>query len=135
MMLRHDVRVWSLLILLCGAAGEAAAEQLRFHYVPVDAAGNTTLQPNGGGVGERVNVVGTGRPDNSQPRPTHLVTFRHPWTGRNVTVPMTFPEGTPRLEYRAAAVIFNYGSYTVEVHFYRDGSVDVVYNSGLLRRL
>jgi hypothetical protein len=136
MMVSRRFPVWSLLILLFGTMGEAAAEQLRFHYVPVDAAGNTTLQPNGcGGAGERLNVLGTSRPDNGQPRPTHLVTFRHPWTARNVTVPMTFPEGTPRLEYRAARVIFNYGSYTVEAQFFRDGSVDVVYDSGLLRRL
>ena len=52
-----------------------------------------------------------------------------------ITVPLSFPEGTPRIEHRADRVIYNYGSYTVEVHFLPDGSVDVVYNSGLRRAL
>src|SRR5262249_46044820 len=126
----------AVVVAVLGAGGVANAEQLRFHYVPVDPSGNTTLQPNGGGARERLRPLGTGRaPDNSQPRPTHLVTFRHPWTARNITVPMTFPEGTPVIEYRATRVIYNYGSYTVEAQFNADGSVDVVYDSGFLRRL
>jgi hypothetical protein len=110
---------------------------LRFHYVPVDACGNATLQPSGlGGVGEKVQWLGFVRkPSNNQPRPTHLVTFRHPYTGRLITVPLALPEGTPRMEYRSNRVVYNYGSYTVEAHFHSDGSVDVIYNSGLLRDL
>jgi hypothetical protein len=46
---------------------------------------------------------------------------------------MTFPDGTPRIEYAPGRVVYNYGSYTVEAHFYRDGTVEVVYDSGLLR--
>jgi hypothetical protein len=37
------------------------------------------------------------------------------------------------MEYRTRRVIYNYGSDTVEVHFLPDGSVDVIYNSGLFR--
>src|SRR5262249_52379811 len=87
-------------VTLAWTAGTVRAEQRRFHYVPVDAAGNSTLQPNDGGVGERLRLLGATRgPDNGQPRPTHLVTFRHPYNGRNITVPMTLPESTPVTEY------------------------------------
>jgi hypothetical protein len=113
----------------------AVAAELRFHYVPVDARGNTTLQPKGG-VGEKVQWMGLVRkPSNNQPRPTHLVTFRHPYTGGLITVPLALPEGTPRLEYRRNRIVYNFGSYTVEAQFLPDGSVDVVYNSGLFRDL
>jgi hypothetical protein len=128
------------LVLIVGClwltAAPARAGQTRFHYVPVDAAGNTAVQPaDGGAPGERVTRFGTVRePALQQARPTHLVTFRHPWTGRNVTVPLTLPEGTPRIEYGWTRIVYNYGSYTVEAQFCRDGSVDVVYDTGLLRR-
>jgi hypothetical protein len=64
-----------------------------------------------------------------------MVTFRHPFTGRNVTVPLRLPEGPPRLEHRSDRIVYNYGDYIVEARFLTDGSVDVVYNSGLLRPL
>lgn len=125
----------AVLVLLCAAAPLSAA-QLRFHYVSVDAQGNTTLKPGAAGVGEQVTWLGMARDGtNRQPRPTHLVTFRHPYTGREVTVPLALPEGTPRMEYRRTRIVYNYGSYTVEAQFFPDGSVDVVYNSGLLRGL
>jgi hypothetical protein len=37
------------------------------------------------------------------------------------------------MEYVGHRVIFNYGSDTVQVQFWSDGSVDVVYTTGLLR--
>jgi len=64
-----------------------------------------------------------------------LVTFRHAYTGQLITVPVAFPEGTPRLEYRRNRIVYNYGSYTVEAVFNPDGSMDMVYNSGFLRPL
>jgi hypothetical protein len=64
-----------------------------------------------------------------------MVTYRHPYSGRSVTVPMRLPEGPPRFERRTDRIIYNYGDYTVEARFLQDGSVDVVYNSGLLRPL
>jgi hypothetical protein len=45
------------------------------------------------------------------------------------------PEGTPRIEHVWRRIVYNYGSYTVAVLFLPDGSVDVIYNSGLLRGL
>jgi len=126
----------ALAALTTAAVSDAGAAEVRFHYAPVDAAGNTTLKPSGPGnaIGEKRTWVGSvRRPYVNQPRPTHLVTFLHPYTGQHVTVPLTLPEGTPRLEYRPDRVVYNYGSYTVEAQFLRDGSVDVVYNSGLLR--
>jgi hypothetical protein len=131
---------WFLRLFPCAAvavlllvSGPAAAARVRFHFVPVDACGNTTLQP-GLGPGERVSWFGTVRePYADQPRPTHLVTFRHPATGSTITLPLYFPEGTPRIEHVGDRIVYNYGSYTVEVRFLPDGSADVIYNSGLFR--
>jgi hypothetical protein len=115
------------------------AAELRFHYVAIDEAGNTRLAPiagAGGGVGERVEFLGSVRePINAPPRPTHRVTFKHPYTGRTITIPLSLPEDTPRMRLSRSRVIYDYGSYTVEARFQPDGSVDVVYNSGLLRRI
>jgi len=49
-------------------------------------------------------------------------------------VPLTLPEGTPRIEHRRNRIVYNYGSDVVEVHFLSDGSADVIYDSGLFRR-
>ena len=64
-----------------------------------------------------------------------MVTFRHPFTGRNITVPLRMPDSTPRMEHRDDRIIYNYNDYYIEVRFLQDGSVDVIYNSGLLRPL
>ena len=128
--------LWPI-VSLCAcllSTGSAGAAMARFHYVPVDANGNTQLQPCGpcNSPGERVRWLGAVREGyTNQPRPTHMVTFRHPYNCREITVPMAFPAGTARLEHRRDRVIYNYGSYTVEAHFLQDGSVDVVYNAGL----
>jgi hypothetical protein len=118
-------------------ARTATAEQLRLHYVPTGAGGNVMLQAGPSGPpGERTNFFGAVRESSNRGlRPNYLVTFRHLYTGQLVTVPVTFPEGTPRLEYRANRVIYNYGSYTVEASFNPDGSVDMLYNSGFFRPL
>jgi len=119
----------------------ARAAELRYHYVPIDAAGNTQLapvvQPGGGGSpGERIRFLGfVHEPAATQPKPTHLVTFRHSFTGRNITVPLTLGPGTPRMSYSRESAVYNYGSESVEVQFLKDGSADVVYSSGLLRRI
>ncbi len=124
-------------VFLClSLGGTASAALVRFHYVPIDGCGNTAFRPAGpcGAPGELVRWLGAVRePSIDQPRPTHVVTFWHPYTGRRIAVPLAFPEGTPRLEHRPAQIVYNYGSYAVEVHFLPDGSVDVVYNAGFLR--
>jgi hypothetical protein len=131
---------WFALLLVAGAAPiheEAAAEQVRYHYVPIDACGAMTPAPIGpeGSMGELKRVFGArALPYPYVVRPTQMVTFRHS-NGRNVTVPLRLPESTPRMEHRADRIIYNYNDYVVEVRFLPDGSVDVVYNSGLLRPL
>jgi hypothetical protein len=116
----------------------ARADQIRLHYVATSPGGTATLQPAGPGGpgGERVSFFGTVRAPNPCPlRPNYLVTFRHAYTGQLITVPISFPEGTPQLEHRGSRIVYNYGSYTITAVFNPDGSVDVVYNSGFLRPL
>jgi len=123
-------------IIFWSMGGWAAAAQVRFHYVPVDACGNSALQPSGpvAGVGERIRWFGIIRePYANQPRPTHMVTFRQPYSARTISVPMAFPEGTPRVANLRDRVVYSYGSYTVEARFLPDGSVDVIYDAGFLR--
>ena len=68
------------------------------------------------------------------PHPTCYLTFQHPCTGQNITLPVRLPiDSTPRIEHRYNRVIYNYGSDSVEVEFLSDGSADVIYNSGLRR--
>jgi hypothetical protein len=127
-----------VLVAMVCTSGTAQAARARFHYAATDSCGRMSLKPGGpcGAVGERLSLFGAAiEPLCAPPLPTHYLSFRHPCTGQTVTVPVCLPEGTPRLEYRNDRVIYNYGSYTVEVHFLADGSVDVVYNSGILRDL
>jgi hypothetical protein len=128
-----------LTILLFGlAADRSQAAVARFHYVPADDQGNTTLQPIGpcGSPGEYVIWFGAVRkPYTCMPRPNRMVTLCHPHTGRNITVPIALPAGTPIIQHKPNWLIYDYGTYTVSVQFFPDGSVDVVYNSGLFREL
>jgi hypothetical protein len=89
-----------------------------------------------GAVGELRRLLGARvLPYNYVVRPTQMVTFRHPFTGGNATVPIYLPEGTPRMEHRSDRIIYNYSDLTVEARFLPDGAVDVIYNSGFLRQL
>ena len=63
-----------------------------------------------------------------------MVTFRHT-NGRIVTVPLALPEANPRIETRADRIVYTSAEYVVEVRFFGDGTVDVMYNSGFLRPL
>jgi hypothetical protein len=132
------IRAWPALIALAVLAQPTMvqAEMVRFRFVPVNGCGAMHQVPAGpnGALGEWFRGFGL----QPQPyphvfRPTHMVTFRHPYNGRNVTVPLTLPESTPRMETRYDRIIYNYGSYVVEVRFFDDNTVDVVYNSGFLR--
>ncbi len=125
-------------VLVCMQTGPAAAARVRFHYAPTDACGTVALKPSGPGgcAGESVSWFGMVRePCALQLRPTVVATLRNPYTGALVRVPLALPEGTPRIEHVRDRVVYNYGSYAVEVQFYPDGSVDVIYNSGFLRGL
>jgi len=130
---------WLAVLLLLGAAPAwAAAEQVRYRFVPANACGTMNQVPIGpeGTMGELRRAYGfRALPYPYVVRPTQMVTFRHPYTGCNVTVPMRLPSDTPRMEHQTDRIIYNYNDYTVEARFQQDGSVDVIYNSGLLRPL
>jgi hypothetical protein len=110
------------------------ADVVRYHFVPAAPGTVVALKP---GPAEWQPFRGSARraPYPYELRPTHLVTFRHPYTGGLVTVPMALLPDEPRIEHVRNRIVFNYGSYTIEVEFFPDGSVDVIYNSGLSRRL
>ncbi|HZT82940.1 MAG TPA: hypothetical protein VFA26_22100 [Gemmataceae bacterium] len=122
-------------LVVLASAGAAWAARVRYHFVPANPNPAAPLQLSGGG--ERLTWSARWEPYNCPPpRPTCAVTFRHPCTGRNVVVPLYLPlDSLPRMEYRTNSTVYDYGSYTVEVRFLPDGSVYVVYNSGLLRAL
>src|SRR5205823_148849 len=114
------------------------AERVRYHFTPADLCGNTVQTPAGkdNAIGERVSYFGLGnKPYGCPIPPTHMVTFLHPVNRREVTVPLALPEGTPRMVYRSDRIIYNYGSYAVEVIFLPDGSVDTIYDSGMFAPL
>jgi hypothetical protein len=116
----------------------AAADSLRFRFVPADAQGAMVQVPIGpeGALGElRTGFGGTPKPYTGTAQPNRLVTFRHPYTSRNVSIPLKLPDNTPRVEHIGSRVRLNYGTYYVEVRFLPDGAADVVYNSGYLRTL
>jgi hypothetical protein len=131
------LNVFVVTTLFFGAAGKAAAERIRYHFVPGSEGCLMQLQPGpNGAAGERVRYCGKpNEPVAHAPRPTCSKTYRHPCTGQEITVPLSLPWGTPRVEHVYRRVVYNYGSYTVAVLFLPDGSVDVIYNSGLLRGL
>jgi hypothetical protein len=136
-MLKHS-RWLALLLTLCAVPSGAVAEQVRFRFVPADASGKMQQVPAGpdGTLGELRRSLGARPlPYTQGVQPNVIGTFRHPYTGRNVTVPLRLPASTPRMEHRFDRITYNYGDYTVEARFLPDGSVDVVYNSGLLRPL
>src|SRR5688572_29851070 len=130
------MRLLALFVILGATPSLSLAEQVRFRFSPTDASGTMSPVPIGpeGALGELKRGFGTVvLPFRNAVRPTQMVTFRHPYTGRNATIPMRLPEGTPRLEHRTDRIMYNYGDYVVEARFHPDGSMDVVYNSGLLR--
>lgn len=129
--------VLAVLGLLLLAGPRLTAEQVRFRYLPTSPDGSTSLyRGSDGAPGVRRSWYGGAASAYPQEvRATHMVTFRHPYTGQNVSVPITFPDGTPRIEYAGDRIIYNYGAYTVTSRFLSDGTVEVIYNSGLFRPL
>jgi hypothetical protein len=123
------------LCLFLVTAASASAEVVRYRYAPKDACGNTALVPGPNGApGERSAFLGgPTEPYPKVPAPTHMVTYLHPISKRNVIVPMTFPQGTPRIETRGDRILYNWSGYQVQARFRDDGSVEVIYNSGVLR--
>lgn len=120
--------------VLAATSSPVAAARIRYHYVPPPGAspGPVDAQLTGG---ERLSVFGgvSGPAPGPPPKCTCRMTYRHPSTGQQVRVPMAFPDATPRIEHRFGRLIYNYGSDTIEVVFQPDGSLDVIYNTGLFR--
>jgi hypothetical protein len=116
-------------------AGRAEAARVRYHYVP-GPAGSACFQLDGsaGAPGQRLTWRMAWEPFNCPPpRPTNLITYRHPCTGQAVTVPIALGLGTPRVYYRGSTVVYDYGTDSMQVQFETDGTVYVIYDSGLLR--
>jgi hypothetical protein len=108
-----------------GTTGTAAAARVCFHYGPGEISGAP---------GQRTSWLGApSEPVAGMPGPMVPVTFQHPFTHAPVTVPLALPPWTPTIEHVRNRIVYNYGSYAVVVRFLPDGSVDVIYNSGLLR--
>jgi hypothetical protein len=123
----------SLLLIAPGQSVQAA--RLRFHYAagcqgstaaPVQASAACT---------ERLSWFGTVTEPYSGrlPRPPQYISYCHPYTGQAITLPVALPEGTPRIEHRGSRLVYNYGSYVVEVQFFPNGSAEVIYNPGPFR--
>jgi len=115
-------------------AGETASAAIAvFHFVPVNGTGAVQLVPAPSGApADRLSVLGR-NPYCCPPTPTCVVPFCHPYTSVTLNIPLALPDSTPQMMHRRDRVIYNYGSYTVTVHFLPDGSVDVIYNSGFFR--
>jgi len=129
---------WFALFLLILAPASATAEAVRYRYVPAAAGGTMSQVPIGpeGTIGELKRGLGVRVfPYRYAVKPNQIVTFRHPFNGRNVNVPLRLPVDQARIEHQRDRIVYNYGDYTVEARFLPDGAVDVVYNSGLLRPL
>jgi len=62
-----------------------------------------------------------------------FASLTHTCTGQCVIVPLSLPPDTPIIEHGPSWIDYNYGSDVVRVNFLGDGSVDVIYNTGLLR--
>jgi len=129
--------VAALAVAVC-SSGPVQAEKVRYHFAPADLCGSTVQTPAGknNAIGERVSYFGFGNaPYYCPKRPTHMVTFWHPYTKRNVTVPLYLPEGTPRIGYGPSRITFDFGTYSVAAVFLPDESVDTIYDSGPFRPL
>ncbi len=58
----------------------------------------------------------------------HIFAFIHPHTGETVGVPIDFPEGEPEVQIRRDKVEFDYGREEIEVHFRKDGRIEVEFD-------
>jgi hypothetical protein len=132
--LRNCLPVLSVFLVLLLSAEPARAARVRIHYGPEALCGGGEHGPCP--MPDDVRWFGLFKPPHSElPRPNRMVSFQHPCTGACVVVPLALPCGTPTIEHVYRRTVYNYGSYTVEVRFLPDGSVDVMYDSGLLRAL
>jgi len=135
---RNTLRVLAAVVALAaGVVPTATAARLVYHYNASELGPFPGPYPGGSPLpsAERLSWFGAVRTPNGipPPRPTARVTYRHPFTGQPVTVPLALFDSTPRIEYHTYRVVYDYGSETVSVRFLPNGSVDVIYDSGFLR--
>lgn len=117
-------------LLAAGFVPCAPADESDFHYVRPYGSRSLIWRPR-----DSFAVVGgqvyyspadlTSRP----PTPNNWLTFRHPYTQAYVSVPVSLPDGMPRIVQHTDRVIYDYGLVSVIIHFVRDGSVNVAYNT------
>ena len=117
--------------LLLATDHVAKAQDIHYHYVRANGSNLTFFSPRPSYVFSRNRVyVYPPVPQAEPPPPNTWLEFRHPFTHSYLTVPVNLPNGSiPRIENRADRVIYNYPGYSVVIHFVRDGSVDVSYQS------
>lgn len=130
---RSCVKVSIAALLLLAPAGSAWAARVRLHFGAEALCPPTPEAPCPSP--ECVEWLGCFKACSQLPVPNIVKSFQHPCTGQTILVPLALPCGTPTIEHVHRRTVYNYGSYTVEVRFLPDGSVDVIYNSGLLRAL
>ena len=134
----YTLRSLTLVLVFAAAPSWAAAEQVRYRFVPSGPGGVMAAAPIGpeGTLGELRRGLGVAiYPYPYAVTPSHMVTFRHPFQACPVTVPLLFPQGPSRSEQHPDRIVYQFDAYTIEVRFLPNGAVDVVYNSGALRPL
>ncbi len=110
------------LFAVLAVVGTVEAARLRYRYVPGGADGVMTLAPSAFGTpGVRITLRGS-CPDS------------HPFSGQTINVPLNLP-GNPTIYYKTNAVLYDYSGDFVEVRFLPDGSVEVIYSTGLFRSI
>src|SRR5262249_39165606 len=105
----RPIRWLAVALLLAATPAWAVAEQVRYRFVPVDASAKTQQVAAGpdGALGEfKRGPLARSQPYPYTVQPNQMVTFRHPFTGRNVMVPIRLPASTPRMVHRADGIIY-----------------------------
>jgi hypothetical protein len=106
------------------------AEDIHYHYVRPSGSSVAVFSPRPSYAfirGRLYTLPPVPQPD--PPPPNTWLQFRHPYTHSYVTVAVNLPNGIPQIENRGDRVIYKYPGYSVVIHFVRDGSVDVTYQS------
>jgi hypothetical protein len=116
--------------LLLAITKSASAQDIHYHYVRPNGSSLAAFSPRPSYAFIRGRVYYfSPLPQLDPPPPNTWLQFRHPFTHSYVTVPVNLPNGIPRIENHHDRVLYNYGDYSVVIHFVRDGSVDVSYKS------
>ena len=131
MVLLNRIKKFALVACLLWLLTEPArAEDVHYHYVRPNGSSFVAFSPRPSYAFIRGRLYPLPPvPQPEPPPPNTWLQFRHPYTHSYVTVPVNLPNGIPRIENRGDRIIYNYPGYSVVIHFVRDGSVDVGYQS------